>query len=66
MNTLKKSAFILITCLIVSCSTSEKEEMKEKYEIQLQLYKDALERITGKVVSKCILYLFYKKMHGQT
>jgi leukotriene-A4 hydrolase len=29
MNTFKNSAFILIACLIVSCSTSQKEEMKE-------------------------------------
>ncbi len=29
MNTFKNSAFVLLACLIASCSTSQKEEMKE-------------------------------------
>ena len=38
----------------------DKKEMVEKYQVQLQLYKKALEKITGKKVRECILYLFYK------
>lgn len=38
----------------------DKKEMVEKYQVQLELYKKALEKITGKKVRECILYLFYK------
>ncbi|MGL6184373.1 MAG: helicase-exonuclease AddAB subunit AddA [Clostridium chrysemydis] len=36
-----------------------KEEMEKKYSIQLNYYKEALEKITGKKVKASYLYLFY-------
>ena len=38
----------------------DKKEMVEKYKVQLRLYKKALEKITGKKVRECILYLFFR------
>ena len=35
------------------------EEMNKKYKIQMDYYTKALEKMTGKVVSKRYLYLFY-------
>lgn len=35
------------------------EEIKKKYTVQIQLYADALKRITGKRLKNCYLYLFY-------
>ena len=41
------------------CSNdSEAEEIVEKYSIQLRLYADAIERITGKTVAEKYLFLF--------
>ena len=35
------------------------EEAVERYRIQLKYYKEALQKITGKMVKECYLYLFY-------
>ncbi|AOY74857.1 helicase-exonuclease AddAB subunit AddA [Clostridium formicaceticum] len=34
------------------------EEIKKKYEVQLELYREALEKITGKSIKESYLYLF--------
>ncbi|MDU1314306.1 MAG: helicase-exonuclease AddAB subunit AddA [Clostridium septicum] len=35
------------------------EAIKEKYKVQIQYYKDAVEKVTGKKVKESYLYLFY-------
>lgn len=35
-----------------------KEQLSEMYSVQLRLYKNAVEQITGKTVSQCIIYSF--------
>ncbi|MGL5085500.1 MAG: helicase-exonuclease AddAB subunit AddA, partial [Clostridium sp.] len=35
------------------------EELRERYKMQIQYYKDAIEKITGKNVKQSYLYLFY-------
>ncbi|MGL5354045.1 MAG: helicase-exonuclease AddAB subunit AddA [Clostridium sp.] len=35
------------------------EELRERYQMQIQYYKDAIEKITGKIVKQSYLYLFY-------
>ena len=37
------------------------DEIEKRYKIQLELYKLALERITGKKVKECIIYSFENK-----
>lgn len=39
---------------------TDKTEIAKKYKLQLDYYKTAVERITGKRVKECVLYLFYK------
>lgn len=36
------------------------EELRNKYKVQLELYKEALEKNTGKRVKECIIYSLYK------
>lgn len=38
---------------------SDREEIKNKYRVQLDLYQEALEKITGRRVKERYLYLFY-------
>ncbi|QZY54153.1 helicase-exonuclease AddAB subunit AddA [Crassaminicella profunda] len=40
-------------------TTEQKEEIVEKYKIQVELYKQALEKITKKTVKESYLYLFH-------
>ncbi|MGL5642255.1 MAG: 3'-5' exonuclease, partial [Paraclostridium sp.] len=35
------------------------EELRERYKMQIQYYKEAIEKITGKTVKQSYLYLFY-------
>ncbi len=74
-DNLKDSKGIILVHGIIDCYFEENDEIiivdyktdffksinqiKDKYSIQLNLYKKALERSTGKRVKECIIYLFH-------
>ncbi len=44
--------------VVVSVSTGDEKVLISRYRRQMELYRDALEKMTGKKVVKCLLYSF--------
>ena len=40
-------------------SSGDETELTDKYHVQMELYKEALEKLLGKNVKECYLYSFY-------
>lgn len=55
----EEDGYILVDYKSDYVTTNQKEELIEKYKIQVKVYKEALENITGKTVKESYLYLFH-------
>lgn len=55
----EEDGYVLVDYKTDYIGSEGKEEILDKYRIQIELYKEALERISGRNVKECYLYLFH-------
>ncbi|WZL72191.1 helicase-exonuclease AddAB subunit AddA [Clostridiaceae bacterium 35-E11] len=55
----EEDGFVLVDYKTDYAGLGNKEEIVNKYRVQIELYKEALEKITRKTVKESYLYLFY-------
>ncbi|MDD3261703.1 MAG: PD-(D/E)XK nuclease family protein, partial [Oscillospiraceae bacterium] len=53
---LEEDSFVLLD--YKTDKVQDSEELRKRYQVQLQIYKKALEACTGKAVKECLLYAF--------